>query len=148
MKYTCETEINKPIGTVVELFDNPDHMSKWMEGLQSFEHLSGTPGQPGAKSRLKFKHGNREMELIETIIVRNLPKEFSGTYEAKGIYNHLTNRFTAANANTTKYSSEVEFQFSGMMKLFGFLMPGMFKKQSVKYMNAFKHFVENYGLDA
>lgn len=36
MKYTAEIEINKPIDTVIELFDNPDNMGKWMEGLQSF----------------------------------------------------------------------------------------------------------------
>ena len=57
MKYTTEIEIEKPIEKVIELFDNPDNLKKWMEGLQSFEHLSGTPGQPGAKSRLFFKMG-------------------------------------------------------------------------------------------
>ena len=53
MKYINEIEIDRPIENVVGLFDDPANMDKWMEGLQSFEHISGTPGQPGAKSRMK-----------------------------------------------------------------------------------------------
>jgi carbon monoxide dehydrogenase subunit G len=30
MKYTTEIEINKAVNKVIELFDNPDNMSKWM----------------------------------------------------------------------------------------------------------------------
>jgi carbon monoxide dehydrogenase subunit G len=143
MNYTSEIEISKPIEKVIELFDNPENMGKWMEGLQSFEHLSGTRGQPGAKSRLKFKMGKREIEMIETITIRNLPHEFSGTYEAKGVYNLVKNKFVKLSENTTKYITEQEFQFNGFMKLIGLLMPGAFKKQSMKYLVDFKNFAES-----
>ena len=143
MEFTLEIEINKPIERVVELFDNPDNMIKWMEGLQSFEPLSGTPGQPGAKSRLKFKMGKREIEMIETVTVRNLPDEFSGTYEANGVYNIVKNKFVKLSETKTKYITEQEFQFNGFMKLMAFLMPGAFKKQSLKFLTDFKSFVEN-----
>ena len=142
MKYTSEIEINKPIDKVVELFDNPANMDKWMNGLQSFEPISGIPGQVGAKSRLKFKMGKREIEMIETVTVRNLPDEFSGTYEAKGVFNIVKNKFISLSDNRTKYVSEQEFQFKGFMKIIGFLMPGAFKKQSMKYLTDFKNFVE------
>ena len=142
MKYSTEIEINKPVEKVVELFDNPDNLGKWMEGLISFEHISGTAGQVGAKSRLKFKMGKREMEMVETILVRNLPDEFSGTYEANGAFNIVKNRFIALPGNKTKYINEQEFQFKGFMKIIAFLMPGAFKKQSMKYLVAFKSFVE------
>lgn len=142
MKYTVDIEINAPIDRVIELFDNPDNMDKWMEGLISFEHLSGTAGQPGAKSRLLFKMGKREIEMVETITVRNLPHEFSGTYEAKGVMNIVSNKFIELPDNRTKYITEQEFQFKGFMKIIAFLMPGMFKKQSMKYLIDFKKFVE------
>lgn len=143
MKYSNEIEINKPIDKVVELFDNPNNMGKWMEGLQSFEHISGIPGQPGAKSRLKFKMGNREMDMIETIHVRNLPHEFSGSYESKGALNIVTNRFEKISDNKTKCITEQEFRFNGLMKIIAVLFKGMFKKQSYKYSLAFKKFVES-----
>lgn len=144
MKYTTEIEINKPIDTVIALFDNPDNLKKWMEGLQSFEHLSGTPGEPGAKSLLKFKMGNREMEMIETVTKRNLPDEFTGTYEAKGVMNIVKNSFVKISDSKTKYVTEHEFQLHGLtMKIIAFLTPGIFKKQSLKYLTAFKNFVES-----
>lgn len=142
MKFSQEVEIEKAIDEVITLFDNPDNMDKWMDGLQSFEPLSGTPGQPGAKSRLKFKMGNREIEMVETITARNLPDEFSGTYEAKGVFNIVKNSFVKLSENKTKYIAENEFQFKGFMKLMGFIMPSAFKKQSMKYLIAFKEFAE------
>jgi uncharacterized membrane protein len=143
MKYSVDIEISKPVEKVVELFDNPGNMKKWMEGLQSFEPLSGIPGQPGAKSRLKFKMGKREIEMVETITKRNLPDEFTGTYEAKGVFNIVNNRFIKLPDNTTRYVTEQEFQFRGAMKLIATLMPGVFKRQSIKYLIDFKKFVEN-----
>lgn len=144
MKYTCEVEINQPVNKVIALFDNPENLKKWMDGLQSFEHLSGEPGQPGAKSRLKFKMGKREMEMIETVTVRNLPEEFSGTYEMNGTSNTIKNKFIPISDNRTKYITENEFQFHNlMMKILAFLMPGMFKKQSMKYLESFRKFAES-----
>lgn len=143
MKYTVEVEIKKPIEQVIALFDNPKHMPKWMDGLESFEHLSGTPGQPGAKSKLKFRMGKREMEMIETVITRKLPEEFSGSYEMNGVKNIVKNKFIKTSENSTKYISECEFQFTGFMKIIAFLFPGSFKKQSLKYMNNFKRFAES-----
>lgn len=143
MKFTTEIEVNKPIDEVIELFDNPDNLGKWMEGLQSFEHISGTPGQVGAKSRLVFKMGKREIEMIETVTVRNLPDEFSGTYEAKGVFNIVRNKFEKLSENRTRYITENEFQFKGFMKIIGFLMPAAFKKQSMKFLQDFKTFAES-----
>lgn len=143
MKYTTEIEINLPIEKVIALFDNPDNLKKSMKGLESFEHIRGTPGEPGAKSKLKFKMGKREIEMIETITVRNLPHEFSGTYEAKGVFNIVRNKFIALGNNKTKYITEQEFEFSGFMKLISWLMPGAFKKQSLKYQQDFKAFAES-----
>lgn len=142
MKYTSEIEINSPIDRVIELFDNPSNMDKWMKGLQSFEPISGKPGQVGAKSRLKFKMGKREIEMIETITVRNLPDEFSGTYEAKGVLNVVKNKFISLPDNRTKHVSDQEFQFKGFMKIIGFIMASAFKKQSMQYLIDFKNFVE------
>jgi hypothetical protein len=127
----------------IRWIDEPDNLVKWMQGLQSFELISGVAGQPGAKSRLVIKSGKRELEMIETILTRNLPEEFSGTYETRGVLNKVTNRFVKLSEAKTKYIAEHEFQFSGFMKIIGFLMPSAMKKQSVKYMLDFKMFAES-----
>ncbi len=146
MRYKLEIEIAKPIDDVIELFDNSDNMYEWMEGLQSFEPISGTPGEVGAKSKLKFDMNGRKIEMIETITEKNLPDGFAGTYEADGVFNIVSNRFLSENQNTTRWISENEFQFNSLpMKIMGFLMPGMFKKQSLKYLENFKRFAESRG---
>ncbi len=144
MKYSNTVDINLPRQRVIELFDSSENLSEWMPGLQSFEPISGQPGEEGAKSRLRFKMGKREMEMIETISKRDLPKEFHGTYDTKGVHNIQENYFEEIDANTTRWTSHSEFQFASIgMKLMGWLMPGAFKKQSQKFMDNFKEFAES-----
>lgn len=87
--------------------------------------------------------GKREIEMTETITVRNLPDEFSGTYEAAGVFNIVKNKFEKISENKTKYFTENEFQFKGFMKIMAWIIPGAFKKQSMKYLKSFKQFAEN-----
>lgn len=144
MKFSCSVDIENPIARVIELFDNPENLKEWQDGFVSLEHLSGTPGEAGAKSRLIYKIGKREIELTETIRVKNLPDEFTALYEAKTMSNTMTNRFIKLSDNQTRYESEIEYiQFVGILpNLMAKLMPGMFKKQVQKWMDQFKVFVE------
>ena len=143
MKYSNEIIVNLPRSKVVELFDNPDNLKKWIKGLQSFEHLSGENGKEGSKSKLVFDMNGRKVEMIETITKRNLPEEFSGTYEAKGVLNNQENFFNEVESGRTKWTTNSEFQFSGFMKLMGLFIPGAFKKETMKHMQSFKEFAEN-----
>ena len=145
MRYSVEVTIDWPIDEVIALFDDPTNLKLWMEGLVSFEPLSGTPGRPGAKSRLVFEENGRRIEMVETVTVRDLPREFSGTYEAKGVYNEVKNFFSASGPSKTRYVSEQYFRFGGGIRLIAFLMPGIFRKQSMKYLESFKRFAESRG---
>ncbi len=142
MKFKQEIIIQQPIEKVIELFNDPENLKKWMSGLVSFEHLHGNPGEVNAQSKLIFKMGKRNIEMIETIEVSNLPHELSGTYQAGGVFNRVKNFFEPIDSNNTLYQTENEFQFKGFMKIIAFLMPGAFKKQSFKYMTDFKEFAE------
>ena len=143
MRYTAEVTINLPREQVIKLFDSTENLKKWQEGLQSFEHVSGESGQVGAKSKLLYDMKGRKIEMIETITSRNLPDEFSGTYEAKGVFNSIENHFYEEGAERTRWVADNEFQFSGFMKIMAFFMSGSFRKQSLKTMEAFKTFAEN-----
>lgn len=144
MKYTCSIEVNVPRARFIELFDNPENLPKWQKGLQSFTPVSGTPGQVGAKSELVFLMGKRRVEMVETITRRALPNEFAGTYEAKGVWNSVANRFVDLGGRTG-WELETEFRLGGFLKVLGWVMPGMFRKQSLAIMNGFKEFAETCG---
>lgn len=143
MKYTCELIVNLPRARMIALFDNPDNMRKWQPGLVSFTHISGEAGQPGAKSKLLYDMNGRKVEMVETILSRNLPDEFSGSYEAKGVYNLVENHFYEDSPERTRWVMETEFRFSGFMKVIAFFMGGAFRKQSLEFMHNFKKFAES-----
>ena len=143
MKYTSEIEINLPREKVIELFDNKANLKHWQEGLQSFEQLSGDPGTIGSKYTLKYKMGKRNIEMTETILKRE-SSNFDFLYEAKGVWNEVKNSFSEIDQNQTKWTIENDFRGKGMMAIMLFLIPSMFKKQTMKFMNSFKDFAENH----
>ncbi len=144
MKYQNEIIVDLPRDQFVEKLNNPDNMKHWMKGLLDHKQLEGTPGDVGAKMHLHFKTGKREMTMTETILKNDFPKAFHANYEANGVLNIQENVFEAVSPSKTKWISKNEFQFSSFgMKVFGFLMPGVFKKQSMSYLKAFKDFAEN-----
>ncbi len=143
MKYTTEIVVDVPREKFIKKMDDPDNMKHWQRGLIGYEQLSANPGQEGSRMSLSYEMGKRKMDMVETIIKRNLPEEIHMTYDTKGVHNIQKNYFKEENGST-RWISESEFQFSGLgMKLMGFLMPGAFKKQSLKYMQDFKAFAEN-----
>ena len=144
MKYTCSTIINAPIDTVVSLWNDPQYFQEWQDGFQSITLLNGKANEIGSKSKIILKDG-MQIELIETIIINELPKEKKALYEHKHMINTQNSRFEIVDEDKTRYISEVEYiQFNGLMiKLMAKLFPGKFKNQSQKWMDQFKAFVES-----
>ncbi len=144
MRYRLELEINLPRERVIELFLDPENLSKWQPDLVSFETIgNGDPREVGAKSRQIHRMGNREVESIETITVHNPPEEFAATYEADGVWNLIENRFIEVSESHTKWILQSECKFSNVfMRLLASVAPGMFKKQALTFMEQFKAFAE------
>jgi hypothetical protein len=146
MRYQYTIEIDLPISEVSAKFQDLDNLHKWQEGLKEYKHLSGTPGQPGAKMHLRYEFGKRKLEMTETIMANQLPERFDATYDVKGyngVHNISLNRFASVGLNKTRWTQENEFQLSGFMKLVGLFFPGMLKKQTWKMMSEFKRFAES-----
>lgn len=146
MHYTIETDIERGRDEVVALFNDPDNLKHWQEGLVSLTHRTGELGQPGATSDILFDMNGRKVEMLETIEVMNLPDEFTAVYTAKGVWNRNQNLFSQNPDGTTHWKQVNEFRCSGLfLKLMTVVAPGMFRKQSQKYMDAFKDFCERSG---
>lgn len=144
MKYTSEIIIDLPREEVIHKLDNPENMKHWQKGLKSYTFTEGTPGKEGAKMELEYQMGKRNMVLTETITKNEFPEEFHANYDTKGVHNVQRNYFHEMDGNRTKWVSESEFQFQSFgMKVMAFLMPGAFKKQSLKYLKDFKNFAES-----
>ena len=144
MKYAHEITIDLPLEETIKKMDNPENMKHWQRGLQEYQILKGKSGEEGAQMKLRYKMGKRELEMVETVERNNFPNEFHATYDAKNVHNIQKNFFSKTSDGKTLWRSESEFHMSGfMLKTMATLMPGMFKKQSYKYMQDFKNFAEN-----
>jgi len=143
MKYTTEVSINLPRSKVIKLFDSTENMHKWQPGLKSFEHVSGQPGQEGAKSRMIYEGRKGDLEMLETITTRKFPDEFHGIYEAKGVYNEMYNYFEEKAEFKTLWRTESVFKFRGLMALMAPFMRSAFTGNTLLSMERFKDFAEN-----
>lgn len=142
MKYTTQVTINLSREKVIELFDSTENLYKWQPGLLKFEHLSGEPGQRGAKSRMVYEARKGELEMVETITKRDFPDEFHGTYEARGVFNQVSNYFSEPEPGTTVWRTENIFKFRGMMALMAPFMKKAFTHNTLLTMERFKVFAE------
>ncbi len=140
MQFTCHTDINAPMHIVIALFENPDNLKEWQDGFISIEPISGTPGEVGATAKLRYE----KLELIETILRNELPKEFKANYEHKHMVNTMSCKFIKMDTGVTRLEQEIHYtKFNGFLpKLLVKLFPGIFKKQVQKWLNQFKTFVE------
>lgn len=145
MRYQVLVDIDLPLEKVVEKFRNTENYYDWMKGLKKLENIKGQPGEEGSETYLHFDTGKRKMKMLEKVLKSDLPETYLVSYEVNGVYNEVNNHFESLGPDKTRYTTNNLFQFKGVMKIMAFLMRGAFKKQSLKYLNDFKKFVENKG---
>ncbi|MCY3674836.1 MAG: SRPBCC family protein [Paracoccaceae bacterium] len=144
MKYTLEIEINKPREEVARLIQDRDTFKEWQPQLLSTELLEGTIGEEGSTYKIVVSMGKTTLEMTETLMINNCPDHYQIKYDADGNINIMDFWFTELSPTTTKMVAQSYFSCKAlMMKLMAFFMPGAFKKQTRKYMNDFKAFVES-----
>ncbi len=145
MKFSSTMVIKAPRDRVVELFRNPDNLSKWQDGFQRVEHVSGTPGETGAQKKMFYSQGGRDMVLLETITANRLPDEFSALYQHTAMENTMTSRFVEIEGGAaTRFECDVEYtKFNGFVpKLMGLFFRGVFRKQAQTWFDQFKAYAE------
>ena len=143
MKFKLEIPIARPRTAVWKAFENVENLKKWQPSLVSFEPLRGTPGQPGAVSRLTYEEGGREFSLMETITHREEPNRFDGVYENNYAHNSIRNHFIEQGQDQTLWVTETEFKFKTLlMKIVGPLMRKNFVARTQRDMERFKEMAE------
>jgi uncharacterized protein YndB with AHSA1/START domain len=142
MKLKYETVIDASLDTVWAAFDNPDNMTRWQHNLESFTHVSGEAGQPGAVSELVFDEKGRKVVFKETITERRQPDFLAGTYESPMGKTLVVNHFEAVDENSTRWTAWCNFTFRGVMKVVSLFVAGTIRKRTEADMQRFKLMVE------
>lgn len=142
MRYSVFNIIHKPLEEVITKFTDTEGAKEWMPGLQHYERIQGEAYKSGTITEFHFLHKGREMKLKETILEENLPDQIKFSYESPMGYNEVEMLFEQLADGSTRQTNNSYFEFKGVMKYLSFLMKGMFKKQSMTYLNGFKEYAE------
>lgn len=134
--------IECPREQVWAAFDDPANMTKWQPTLESFEHVSGQPGQPGAVSRLVCQQSGRAVEMSERATDRRQSESLAGGYEAAGTVDTIECLFELLEAGRTRWRMKSKFSFRGLFKLLAPLMKGSLRRRTVEDLGRFKSLVE------
>lgn len=141
LKYNLEIEIKKPLDQVSGMFSDRSLLPRWQPGLVSDEVQKDKEGQKTYK--LTYQVGRRKLFITETITLEN-SHQYHATYKLKGVVNHVRHQFEAIDSHRTRWRSEQEFRFNGLMKVISLFMRSGFENQAGMIMNNFKHFVEKH----
>jgi hypothetical protein len=139
-------DINKSRDEVVKYFADPQYLGEYQDGFIEKDIISGKSGEEGAISKMYYKQGKRDLELTETITANRLPESFEASYHHIHMDNTMKCRFVELDDQRTRYEYEFEYTRINwvMPKLMAILFPGMYRKQSEKWMKQFKEFVEKH----
>lgn len=141
MKFSLHTDINLPRDTVVDLFTDPEARLKWVPDLLELEPLQGIPNQPGSQCRLVYRQGDREIEVVETVLERELPERFTSAYSTAGMNSQMVSRFEDRGEHTRWYTDNT-FNGTGLLKVMPWIMPWIFKNRTLRLMQHFKDYAE------
>jgi len=143
MTYTSQIILELPLKQFATMFYNHDNLKHWHRGIESIEHVSGEPGEIGAKMKLNYNLKKRKIYLLETVVENNLPYAMHFHYDSKGMHNIQQNYFSQTPEGFTKWVCKNKFiptNFS--MYLMTKLTPKSFKEQTMIYLKDFKNFAE------
>jgi uncharacterized protein YndB with AHSA1/START domain len=145
MKHKAEIIIHAPRERVWAAFDNPDNLPRWQQGLESFAHKSGTPGQPGAVAELTYDENGRKVVLTETVSERREQEFLAGIYDSDFGTTTVVNQFEQIDDHSTRWTMWCHFRFRGLTKLLALFMRSSIRKRTDADLQRFKTFAESSG---
>jgi hypothetical protein len=141
VRSVVELDIDAPQKQVAALFADPQNSTSWMDDLERYEPVSGTPGTPGSTYRLVPKHGT--MLFTATVVARDLPNEVRLSLDAPSVAVSVCGTLSKLPNDRTRLISLEVFKFKGLRNnVFGLLAQPAIGKAHRRHMEAFKRFAE------
>lgn len=142
MHTTYSVTIARPLAQVWRAFDDTDFRRRWQTTLQSIEHVSGSPGQAGAVSRLTYREAGRAIVLVETITAREQGEEHASSFEGGMGPSTIRNRFAALPDGATRWTMDTGTRYRGVWRLLGPLAWPLAVRRFREDMERFRALVE------
>jgi len=143
MKFIAEVEIEKPIGELIVLIQDPENTLQWLDGLLSVKHISGEERQAGAISKVVFDSPAGRLHITETVVSNELPDEYIMRYEGPGYTSYSNYTFEKLSDSSTRFTMIQQVELKGALKLAGGIVKGKMRHQLDKSAESFKQFAES-----
>ncbi len=141
MKFKESIFINKPIEQVFKLWVAVERYPDWVVPVIERKKLTEGPMRIGTKFHAIDKWPGRKAEFDMEITELEQNKRLCARW-FKPMEGNWTSQLTETNEGT-KLDFEIEMNLPPLMNFFSPLLLGWAKKQNQKFMESFKHFVEN-----
>lgn len=146
MQYAIKTSvtINASPEQVWDKLMNPDNLKHWLTGFISIEHISGTPGNAGSISILKFKERRKEVEITETVVISNPCEHYDYGFRMENAeFSSDTNIRLVSFGTKTDLIQTVQLSpNSFILKLLMPLLKGSFERRTQTELMKLKSFIE------
>jgi hypothetical protein len=138
MKLNFEQTMDASLATVWAAFNDSSIKGRWQQNFESYTHMSGDPGRPGAVSELTFNENGKMVVIIETITESRAPDFLSAKYESKYSSTVIVNHFKSIDENTTRWTTWCNFTFKGFMKIMALFIAGTIRNRTEDDMHRFE----------
>ncbi len=145
-KVTYETSVtvNKPISETFALFNDMEHLQKWIPEVKSIETMKETPNKIGSQYKMKVVSEGSEVEMVETVIDYKDNELVSLDFDAGDMHKVDTYHFSSDGDMTNITANHVCTGNSYIMKCMFAFFKGMFKGIDQGYQNNFKAYAEGH----
>lgn len=143
ISYTAEVIVNKPASEAMAVAGDVEKMKEWLPGFQKIEHISGTPGEVGAVSKVYCINEGQEMVIKETITEFVPGKSMKMKFE-ESFMNMDYEMICIPMNRKTKMISKTDAKGNGIFaKSMMVLISGMIEKQEVNNLKNLKETIES-----
>ena len=102
LAYESRTQVNAPVEHAFAVFQDPDHMDEWLEGLKRIEMISEGDARVGSKSLLVVEENGEVMELTEVVTAFKQNELYAFTLDADVLTAQVDIRFVAKDSLNTE----------------------------------------------
>ena len=143
VKYSNSLLIDAPIEKSWSIFMDQDRFSEWMSGFERFEILEGQKGEVGAKYRLHFKEGEKDIRIDETVTHIDPPNHYGFDIDTEVFDGHIDVKFEE-DGSKTRMTAGSEFRGkSAFLRSMFAMMKSSFKKNELSNYVRLKDIIEN-----
>ena len=140
--YTTQITVNKPVEEVFATFTKQEDIKNWIPEIKSIEVTNKTLGKTGSTYKIVLDNQGQEIVMTEKVMAYVPNEKITLFFDAENMLKTDDYSFTENDGTTTITLNATCVSESYIMGCMFPYFKGVFKAQSLEYLNNFKAFVE------